>query len=381
MPRFYETIVAGLGAMGSAALARCALRGAKTIGIDRYPEGHAFGASAGRSRMIRQAYYENATYVPLLLRAYDLWRDVEQRAETNLLHLTGLLLIGTPHGEILAGTLRAAAQHGLPLETLTASDIRAHYPSARVDDNEVGVYEANAGYVVPEAAIAAHLRIARDNGAQTRFGVALSHWHDRGDRVEVTCSDGSVLEARTLLLALGPWFAAEMRAAGVPLHVQRNVQVWFEPHDDRYRVGAFPAFLVDRAALPAPLYGFPDSGDGVKAAFHGHGETTDPDNLRREIDVERDVEPVRVALDAWMPSAAARYRDAKACMYALTPDEHFVIGPHPHAANVVLCGGFSGHGYKFAAVIGEIASHLALDGGTPHDIGFLSPSRFAAVSS
>lgn len=377
MPPVYDAIVAGLGGMGSAALARCALHGADVLGIEQYDEGHQLGASTGRSRIYRQAYYEDPAYVPLLLRAYDLWRDIERRSAMELLHLTGLLIVGRAESGVVRGTLDAARRHGLPLETWQPEEIRRRYSSLAVADDEIGVYEANAGYVVPEAAVAAHLRIARQHGARTRFGVRLIGWDADDAGIRIACDDGTVLQCRQLVLALGPWFAREMAAAGVELRVQRNVQVWFGPRDDRYRAGAFPAFLADRDGLPAMLYGFPDAGGGVKAAFHGYGETTSPERLRRAIDFERDVEPVRRALEGWMPGAAARYLEAKACMYALTPDEHFVVGLHPHNRNVVLCGGFSGHGYKFAAVVGEIAAQLALEKGTNHDVGFLSPSRFA----
>jgi glycine/D-amino acid oxidase-like deaminating enzyme len=167
-----------------------------------------------------------------------------------------------------------------------------------------------------------------------------------------------------------------MHEAGVAIEVQRNVQVWFEPQSNAYRAASFPAFLIERESLPAPLYGFPDFGDGVKAAFHGFGAITTPEDLTREVDSRGDVDSVAAALDDWMPGAAGRYRSGKVCMYALTPDRHFVIDHHPRDERVILCGGFSGHGFKFAAVVGEIAAQIALDGGTPHDVQFLSLRRF-----
>ena len=187
-------------------------------------------------------------------------------------------------------------------------------------------------------------------------------------------SDGSTVEAGAAVFALGPWFAEELKALGVPLVVQRNVQVWFEPASGAWDAARFPVFLIDRPEHPR-LYGFPDMGDGVKAAFHGFGERTEPGALRREAD-ERDIEPLARAVEAWMPGSAARLRSVKACMYSLTPDEHFVIDRHPRHGNVVVCGGFSGHGFKFASVVGEIGAQLALDRATPHDIGFLSLARF-----
>jgi sarcosine oxidase len=290
----------------------------------------------------------------------------------------GLLMAGMPQSEVISGSLLAARKHGLPVESLSASDIRARYPVLRVRDAEVGVFEREAGAVFPERAIRAHLDLAREHGAQMRFRTGMRAWQSGEAGVTVELSDGTSVRTRSLVLTLGPWFTQALLEAGVNLEVQRNVQVWFTPQTAAYDAAAFPAFLIERDSLPAPLYGFPDFGDGVKAAFHALGALTDPEDLVREIDPQTDVQPVARALEDWMPGAAGSFREGKACMYALTPDRHFVIDTHPRDARVVLCGGFSGHGFKFASVVGEIAAQLALDGGTPHPIDFLGLRRFRA---
>lgn len=372
----YDAVVAGLGGMGSAAVAHLALRGANVLGIEQFSEGHALGASSGKTRIIRQAYFEDPAYVPMLRRAYELWRELEHATGEELLRLVGLLMVGEPHTEVIAGSLLAAHTHDLPVESLSAAEIRVRYPMLRVRDSEVGVFEREAGAVFPERAIRAHLKVARKHGAHLAFGPAMDRWEADDDGISVYLSGGTYVQTRSLVLTLGPWFAREMRAAGVPLEIQRNVQVWFEPKTPAYHAPDFPAFLIERASLPSPLYGFPDFGDGVKAAFHGSGTATGPDELVRDIDVRTDVQPVAAALEDWMPGAAGTFREGKACMYSLTPDRHFVIDRHPHNARVILCGGFSGHGFKFASVIGEIAAQLVLDGGTPHPVEFLSLRRF-----
>lgn len=372
----YDAIVAGLGGMGSAALAHCALRGARVLGLEQFEPAHDRGASSGKTRIIRQAYYENPAYVPLLLRAYELWSELERRTGAHVLQITGLLMTGTQESDVVSGSARAARQYDLPVEYLTAADIRNRYPEIRVLADEVGVFERAGGAVFPERAVRAHLDLAASCGAQMRFGAEMRAWESDGEITTVTLADGAKLQARSLVLALGPWFARELEALGVALEVQRNVQVWFEPECDAYAAERFPAFLLERPSLPAPLYGFPDFGDGVKAAFHGYGETTSPGALRRDIDRTRDVQPVATALNAWMPKAAGTYRDAKACMYALTPDRHFVLDRHPGHDNVVICGGFSGHGFKFTPVVGEICADLALRRETRHEIGFLGARRF-----
>jgi sarcosine oxidase len=373
----YDAIVAGLGGMGSAVLARCAMRGASVLGIEQFGPAHDRGASAGKTRMIRQAYYEDPAYVPLLFRAYDLWRDVEVRTSRQLLKITGLLMTGPETGEIVLGSSRTAREYDLIVEYLSAADVRRRFPVLNVRDEEVAVFEREGGVVFPERAIRAHLDLARQAGAQARFDVAINAWRAEDDGVVVELADGTRVQGRALVLTMGPWLNLEFARIGVPLQIQRKVQVWFTPRIHAYDAGAFPAFLLERSGLPAALYGFPDFGDGVKAAFHGSGELTQPQQLDRGIDRVRDVEPVAAALDSWMPQAAGEYREGKACMYAMTADGHFVVDRHPAHSNVVLMGGFSGHGFKFASVMGEVGADLALEGATRYDIAFLSVNRFA----
>jgi glycine/D-amino acid oxidase-like deaminating enzyme len=228
----------------------------------------------------------------------------------------------------------------------------------------------------PECAVRAHLQLAEASGAETRFGVAMEGWRVTDQGFEIRLSDGTHISARKLVLALGAWFQETLESLGIRIRVQRNIQAWFSPGTHAYDAPGFPGFLVARPGLPAPLYGFPDFGDGIKAAFHGFGELTDARHLDRMIDPARDLEPIAQALEQWMPGAAKTLREATPCMYTLTPDEHFVIDHHPEHENLVLCGGFSGHGFKFAPVVGEIGAALALDNGSNRDIEFLSLRRF-----
>ncbi len=361
--------------MGSAVLAHCAGRGGPVIGFEQFERGHELGAFAGRSRLIRKAYFEDPAYVPLLQRAYALWRELERETATDLLTITGVLLAGIPESEVLAGSQRAAALHDLPVETLATAELRERYPMLAVEEGEIGVLEEEAGVLRPEAAVEAHLRLAEQRGAEMRFGVAVHGWSPGARGFALNCG-GETVTADALVLTMGPWFGEVMQSVGVRLRVQRNVQAWFAPASPAFGAGRFPGFLIDRPGFPAPLYGFPDFGEGVKAAFHGHGEEVDPTRVDRVIDQERDIKPIAAALEAWMPGAAHRFQRGKVCLYALTPDEHFVVDRHPAHRQVILCGGFSGHGFKFAPVIGEIASQLVFEEATPHPIEFLSLRRF-----
>jgi sarcosine oxidase len=331
--------------------------------------------------MIRKAYFEDPAYVPLILRAYELWRELERTTGEELLRITGVLSVVAESSEIIKGTLQAAKEHHLLLECLSRHDTKTRYPTVELRHDEVALFEPDAGVLDPERAVLAHLKMAELAGAETWFNATMERWEATKDGFELHLSDGRKVSATRLILALGPWFKETLEVLGIPIRVQRNVQAWFSAATKVYDAPGFPAFLVDRPDLPAPLYGFPDFGDGVKAAFHGSGDFTDATHIDREIDFSRDIEPIVTAMNQWMPGATQTFRMAKPCMYALTPDTNFVVDRHPHHANLILCGGFSGHGFKFAPVIGEIGADLALDGGSRHRIDFLSLRRFVSAAN
>jgi sarcosine oxidase len=377
----FDVAVAGLGGMGSAVAAHCAARGASVIGVDQFGPAHDRGASHGKSRMIRQAYFEDPAYVPLVLRAYDLWRKLEGDTGEELLRLTGVLSIGPADSDIISGTLRAADRHDLLVKAWSKEKVQRRYPALQLQADEIALFEADGGVLDPERSVRAHLKSAQSAGAELRFETEMKGWEITDTGAEVRLKNGRAIRARTLVLCLGPWFQKTLASLGIPLRVQRNVQAWFSPATSAYESGRFPAFLLNRAGLSAPLYGFPDFGDGVKAAFHGLGEFTAASEMDREIDMARDVEPIARAMEQWMPGATKTFREAKPCLYSLTPDGHFVIDRHPAHRNVILCGGFSGHGFKFAPVVGEIGAELALDGGSRHQIEFLSLGRFGSQAN
>jgi sarcosine oxidase len=377
----YDIAILGLGGMGSAALASAARLGKRAVGLEQFGRLHDLGASSGRSRMIRKAYFEDAAYVPLLLRAYDAWHELEAQTGEKILYQTGVLMVGAPENSILEGARKTAQAHGLAYEDLSKEDVGRCFPMFSLRDGEVALFEPEGGFLVPEHAIEAHLRVAESFGAQARFNARVVRWYPSpaGDGLRIELEDGSTVDAARLALCGGPWMTQTIRELGVPLTIQRNVQHWFETAGEQFALGKCPSFFADRADQPCRLYGFPDHGYGIKSAFHGYGESTTADDLDRRIH-DYDVEPVRKALDQLLPGAAGRYLGGKACMYALTPDENFVLTIHPGDARVVVAGGFSGHGFKFAPVIGEIVTGLLLEGGTRFDIGFLSHERFARAA-
>lgn len=372
----YDTIVLGLGGMGGAVAAHAAARGGRVLGLERFGPAHDRGSSHGETRIIRQAYFESPAYVPLLQRAYVLWDALASRTGIALRAQTGGLFVGRPETAVVAGTLASARRWNLEHDVYDAADLRHAFPAVTPRDDEIGVYEAIAGAVFPEAAVRAHLLAAADDGAELRFGVRAQRW-DASDRgVRVTLAGGEQIEAHQLAICAGPWFAQLAPELGIPLSVERKVQFWFAPVDHNAVTPAhLPVYAVERDGGEM-FYGFPDFGDGAKIAHHGHGTPADPDALDRDVG-EDEIARAHAALASFVPAAAGAFLRADPCMYTMTPDEHFVIGRHPQQANVVVAGGFSGHGYKFTPVVGEVVAAL-LAGDEPHfDLDLFSPTRFA----
>jgi sarcosine oxidase len=362
--------------MGSAVAAHVAKRGMRVVGLDRYELGHDLGASAGRSRVIRKAYFESPQYVPLLERAYELWRELERETETRLLDLTGILMVGASDGSLMRGVRASVERYGVAVEELARATVAARYPQTSLFSNESALFEPEAGMVFPELGIAAHQTVARKHGADLRGNVEVVGWRrSMHGTIEIELRDQTTLHADRLVLCAGPWTAKLARDLALPIVIQRNVQIWFEPQTRSFERGTLPVFFLQRDGLPNALYGFPDYGDGVKAALHGFGVHTSPETLDREI-ASNDIAAVRSALDAFLPGAAGTFRAGKVCMYALTPDEHSIIDRHPHDDGIVIAAGFSGHGYKFCPVVGELAADL-IEGKRPPHIAFLSLDRFA----
>jgi len=353
----HDIAIVGLGAMGSAAAFELSRRGLDVIGFDRFTPPHTFGSSHGDSRIIREAYFEDPVYVPMIQRAFERWRELERLSGTALLEQTGGLMIGAPDSELVAGARRSAELHGLQHAMLSAGDIHARFPALRPEVDMVGVWEPRAGVLAPEACIGACLDLARCQGATLRFEEPVSHWQADDRHVSVSTASGPY-RARQLIISAGAWIASLLPGLRVPFRIERQVLYWFEPLGDAklFSPGRCPVHLwqFDGGRF---FYGFPDKGSGVKVAFHHGGETTTIDALRREV-ASMEVDEVRAVLRRFMPAADGRLLASVVCPYTNTPDEHFWIDRHPGAANVLVASPCSGHGFKFAAVIGEVLADL-----------------------
>jgi sarcosine oxidase len=369
-----EVIVIGIGGMGSAACFELARRGAHVVGLEQFPLAHSRGSSHGRTRIIRTAYYEHPDYVPLLRRAWERWYELEQLTGRHLLTECPCLMVGPESGEVVTGVRAAARVHGLTVESLTAAEVNRRYPF-RFPDDYAGVLEHAAGFLAVEECVRAHCEQAKHYGADLRAEETVRSWTVRGDGVEVV-TDRDTYHAAHLIVTAGAWATQLLADVGVPLTVMRQVQTWFRiGGTEVVRRNRFPVFLAD---VPGgPFYGLPAiTTDGVKVARHyGAPELPDPSGIDWQTS-PADFEPVDSFLRAYTTFERWAPTRAEVCQYTLTPDRHFVIDTHPLYPQVSVACGFSGHGFKFAPVVGEVLADLALTGRTPHPVGFLSAGRF-----
>jgi sarcosine oxidase len=353
----FDVAVAGLGATGSATACALAQRGLAVIGFDRHTPPHAFGSSHGDSRIIREAYFEDPVYVPMVQRAYELWRALERSSGTRLLLETSGLMIGAPDSTLVRGARHSAELHGLPYTMLTAAEVGQRFPALQPEDGMVAVWEPRAGVLRPEACVDVQLAGARQHGAELHFDEPIEVWHDDGAAFDIITVAGRY-RARHLVLSAGAWIDTLLPRLAHPFTIERQVLQWFEPVRD--------AALFTPQRCPIHLwqfdgerffYGFPDTGAGVKLAFHHGGEITRVDRVRRAVD-DDDSTSLRAALRRFVPAADGRVLASTVCLYTNTPDEHFRIDRHPQHERVVIASACSGHGFKFAPVLGEIVADM-----------------------
>ena len=376
MPRAYDAIVIGLGAMGAAASRALARRGLRVLGLDRFAPPHTLGSSHGGSRIIREAYFEDPRYVPFVQRAYLLWDELGREYGEPVFTPTGGLMIGRPGGVLVSGAKASAKAHGLRHEVLDAAALRRRYPAFQVDDDTVAVWEPRAGVLAPERAIAAFLAAARQRGAEIHGDEPALDWQADGDGVVVRTGKARY-RADRVVLAAGPWLGRLVPE--LPLTVERVVQFWFETVGARQALDAIPIWIWEHER-DRFIYGFPRSERGVKIARHHEGEPADPDHVRREVGPD-EVASMRELLQRRLPFASGPLRDSSVCLYTNTPDGHFVIDRHPRHPQALILSVCSGHGFKFAPAIGEVVSDLLVEGWTRWDLEPFRLTRFSAEAA
>ena len=371
----YDVIVAGLGAMGSATAAHLARRGKKVLGLERWMPGHKLGSSHGDSRIIREMYFEHPMYVPLLKRAYDLWDELGRETGHQLLNIHGGLMIGAEKGMLVTGTLRSANEHGLAHEVLSPEEVKRRYPAFGLREDLVAVVDPRAGWLDPEQCNAAHLRVAAQHGADLRFEEPLISWAVHEGLVTVT-SQHSKYSANHLVLCAGARTLSLLGGLKLNLEVERQAVLWMDvPHPADYRPEVFPIWAYEYK--PGHItYGFPELPRGVKSSVMHSGEILpDADRVDRNVD-DTEVELLMSAISPVLPSLSrSPVRERDVCLFTNTPDHDFVIDFHPQHPEVLVSSACSGHGFKFASVVGEIQADLVTTGSSAFDLTPFQISR------
>jgi sarcosine oxidase len=375
----YDVLVVGLGAVGSATTYELATRGVSVIGVDAFAPPHANGSTHGKSRIIREAYFEHPSYVPLVRRAFSKWAALEAESGEVLYRQTGGLSIGRRDSGLVAGVLRSAREHGLDVEELTRDQMQERYPAFTLEPEMVAVVERNAGMLMPEACVNACLRLAAVHGAELLTGERVIDVQRRGTSFIVSTSSREIT-ARRVVLCAGAWnplFFA-MLGINVPLVVTRQTMHWLAPMgDEALRApDRFPVTLIDHGD-DRIFYTMPDTGDGVKAAIHHEGAITQPGEVNRGIQLA-DTAPVVELCHRFIASVAGPIVESVVCLYSNTPDQDFAIGIPASVPGVVVVSACSGHGFKFASAIGEAAAQLALDQPLDMDLSHFAIDRFNA---
>ncbi|MGE0759740.1 MAG: N-methyl-L-tryptophan oxidase [Pirellulaceae bacterium] len=374
----YDAIVVGTGGVGSAAAYHLARRGCRVLGLDRFPGGHDRGSSHGQTRIIRLAYFEHPDYVPLLRRAYDLWRELEQGIGHTLYEEVGLLEVGPPDGVVIPGVLASARQHDLHLDLLDAHQVASRFPGFVVPDGHVAAFERRAGFLYVESCVLAHLAQASQHGAEFVTNESVENWSATSTDVTVR-TDRNEYRGRRLIISAGAWARDLLTQLGIHFPVRRKHLHWYRTDSDIYRatLGA-PCFFYETGG--AHFYGFPQIDErGVKVAEHSGG-TVVGNPLTDDRSVEAaDRERVEAFLSAHLPQVNRVPLHHAVCYYTMSPDEHFVVDRHPGHDHICFAAGLSGHGFKFTSVLGEILADLSLDGGTSHPIDFFASRRFQRV--
>jgi sarcosine oxidase len=373
----YDVIVIGVGGMGSATVYQLARRGVRVLGLEQFDIPHDRGSSHGINRIIRLAYFEHPSYVPLLRRAYELWRQIENLAGERLLVITGSVDAGHPSDDPVKGALLACSLHHLSHEVLDAAALRRRFPGYRLADDMVAVHQPDGGFVLSERAIVAYVMAAQDLGAEIRAREPVVSWESSEDHVEVRTAQGTYRAGR-LIITAGAWASRLVPALARLAIPERQVLIWTQPlRPEYFRLGAFPVFNM--RTPEGHYYGFPVYGiPGFKLGrYHHRAERTDPDTVDREIHAE-DEAALREGIRRYFPDADGPTMAMKTCMFTNSPDEHFILDRHPQHPNVCIAAGFSGHGFKFCSVVGEIMADLALEGGSGHDLALFRLQRFGS---
>ena len=377
MSERYDDIVVGVGGMGSATVWQLARRGRKVLGLEQFDIPHASGSSHGINRIIRLAYYEDPSYVPLLKRAYELWREIESACGEHLLHITGSIDASEPDGVVFTGALESCKLHDLSHEVLTSAELTERFPGYRLPDDYLALYQEEGGFLLSERCIVQHAQEAMKLGAEIHGREEVLDWNSTENGISVRTTRG-VYQTDKLIFTAGAWMGRLVEDLAPLLQPERQVLAWLQPLEPAlFMPDTFPVFNL--TVPEGRYYGFPVFGNpGFKVGrYHHLDEAIDPSEPLRAPD-QADEDILRAYVSRYAPAASGPTLALRTCIFTNSPDEHFIIDTLPGDERIIVASPCSGHGYKFCSVIGEILADLAIDDSTRHDISLFRLDRFSA---
>jgi sarcosine oxidase len=374
----HDLIVIGVGGIGSAVVAHAARRKLRVLGIEQFSLPNRRGSSHGVTRILRVGLHEGPTYVPLVLRALELWRDLGREIGTPIFHNNGSFDVAPPESPIFRGSRAACEKHNLAHEILDARETHRRFPGITPDPEMLAVHQPASGFVLSELAIEAHLNLALAAGAELHGHEAVTSWERRGDAYRIV-TDRGTYEAGAVVVSTGAWAGRMLAPCGIPVKPERQVVGWFQPREDAelFSPARMPSWIIDSASL-GHFYGLPVFGiPGFKLSKFSYGDVIDPSD--RVAEPQRHEEEVlRVFLRRYFPKADGPVVTLGATFFESTPDRDFVIDRLPGHENLWLAVGFSGHGYKYCSAIGEVMADLVTKGSSAFDLSPFRATRFRA---
>ena len=369
-----DVIIIGLGAMGSATSMFLSHNGIKVIGFDSYSPPHEFGSSLGHTRVIREAYHEGTTYVPIVQRAYEIWLEMNENSKVPIIETYGGLLIGRKTGDI-ENALKSANKYDIPIKKMTNDEISQKFSVLNPPKEYIGLLESRGGAVFVENSINHMLNTALNNGSIHKYNERVVRWSKKSNYYLVETNLGNY-KAEKLVFSSGAWITKLLPTLKLPIKIERQVLFWFSPrkNPDKFKSINLPnsGWDLDNGLS---FYTMPNlENRGFKVAMHHNGEFVDPDTLIRESN-DSDLKMVRDFLEEYIPDGNGELIDSKVCMYTDTPDQDFLIDSHPDDENIIICSPCSGHGFKFTPAIGEICSSLIINNSTKFDLDKFSLER------
>lgn len=370
----YDLIVVGSGSVGSAAGWYATKAGLKVLMIDNGYPPHDQGSHHGDTRLIRHAYSEGEMYVPMVLRAQQLWDELEQQVGERIVHRCGVINLGPESSTFIKNVIKSARYYQIPVDILTSKAVMKRWPQINVPDGYAGVFEHNSGYLKCEVAIRHYIRLAKEAGCTQLFNCPTQAVYRDVDLQRVETANG-VYFGRKVLFSTGTWVTKLLPKTKLPIQPVRKVFGWYKA-DDRYNENNnFPGFVV---VMPDEknFYGFPANNSGLKVGKHNGGQPiNNPEERTPFGSYAEDNSELLDFLHQFFPGTGNCIY-GKSCTYDMTIDEHFIVDSPPGEPNQLIISGLSGHGFKFASVLGEIATAFAQDKPLAFDLSPFSLSRF-----